>query len=174
MVKRILVASDGSSCAGRAVRFAGDLAGACGVPLIVVHAYQDSVADELRHMVEVEHLSEPTAVESAVGRTGPVAVSALAAETRAGVADERRAAEAVGKLIVADAARVARERGVKNVAAFGEHGDPAAVILETARREAVDMIVLGRRGLSDLEGLLLGSVSHKVMHLSDCACATVK
>lgn len=174
MVKRILVASDSSDCAERAVRFAGGLAGACGAQLIVVHAYQDSVPDELRRMVEVEHLSEPTAAESAPGRIGPAAVSALAAETRAGVAAERRAAEAVGRKIVEDAVTVARECGAREVVGLSEHGNPADVILEIARREGVDIIVMGRRGLSDLEGLLLGSVSHKVMHLSNCACTTVK
>ena len=37
-----------------------------------------------------------------------------------------------------------------------------------------DLIVMGRRGLGDLGGLLMGSVSHKVCHLADCACLTVK
>jgi len=174
MVKSILVASDGSDCAERAVRFAGDLAGACGARLLIVHAYQDSVPDELRRMVEVEHLSEPRALDAKTGRVGPAAVSALAAETRANVGAERRAAEAVGQRIVEEAAVIARQSAAKEVETFSEHGSPADVILDIARRESVEMIVMGRRGLSDLEGLLLGSVSHKVMHLSDCACTTVK
>ena len=33
---------------------------------------------------------------------------------------------------------------------------------------------MGRRGHGDLQGLLLGSVSHKVCQLADCACLTVK
>jgi nucleotide-binding universal stress UspA family protein len=53
-------------------------------------------------------------------------------------------------------------------------GDPAAAILNLTREENADIIVMGRRGLGDLAGLLLGSVSHNVTHLAECACLTVK
>ena len=53
-------------------------------------------------------------------------------------------------------------------------GDPADCILETAAREKADMIVIGSRGLSNLKSLLVGSVSHKVSHLADCTCVSVK
>ena len=36
------------------------------------------------------------------------------------------------------------------------------------------MVFLGSRGLGDAKGLLLGSVSHKVMHLAPCTCVAVK
>ncbi|MHC5024763.1 MAG: universal stress protein, partial [Planctomycetota bacterium] len=35
-------------------------------------------------------------------------------------------------------------------------------------------IVMGSRGHGDLEGLLLGSVSHKVASLAKCTVVTVK
>ena len=52
-------------------------------------------------------------------------------------------------------------------------GVPADVILEEAERLGVDAIVMGSRGLSDLKGLLVGSVSHKVLHLAKCTVVTV-
>lgn len=52
-------------------------------------------------------------------------------------------------------------------------GTPADVILEEAGRLGVDAIVMGSRGLSDLKGLLVGSVSHKVLHLAKCTVVTV-
>ena len=53
-------------------------------------------------------------------------------------------------------------------------GRPADTIVAAAERDKADMIVMGSRGFSDLKGLLLGSVSHKVSHLAPCTCVTVK
>jgi nucleotide-binding universal stress UspA family protein len=52
-------------------------------------------------------------------------------------------------------------------------GDPAACILEAARNSQARFIVMGRRGLGRLAGLLIGSVSQKVSQLADCTCITV-
>lgn len=41
-------------------------------------------------------------------------------------------------------------------------GDAAEAIIETAEQEQADLIVIGRRGLSRLKGLLVGSVSERV------------
>ena len=45
-------------------------------------------------------------------------------------------------------------------------GDPAECILELVKKLDVSDVVIGSRGLGNLEGLLLGSVSYKVMHLA--------
>ena len=45
-------------------------------------------------------------------------------------------------------------------------GHAAKAILDAAETEHADVIVMGSRGLSDLAGLLLGSVTHKVIQLS--------
>jgi len=45
-------------------------------------------------------------------------------------------------------------------------GRAAKAILRAAESEGADVIVMGSRGLSDLAGLLLGSVTHKVIQLS--------
>jgi len=55
-----------------------------------------------------------------------------------------------------------------------EDGDPAKRIIECAEKENADTIVMGARGLSDIEGLLLGSVSHKIAHLASCTVITVR
>ncbi|PLX43557.1 MAG: universal stress protein [Deltaproteobacteria bacterium] len=45
-------------------------------------------------------------------------------------------------------------------------GDPAKAIVKCAEVERCDLVVMGGRGLGDLAGLVLGSVTHKVLHSS--------
>lgn len=43
-------------------------------------------------------------------------------------------------------------------------GDPAEMIHEAAHVEKCDLIIMGTRGLTNIQGMALGSVSHKVLH----------
>ena len=53
--------------------------------------------------------------------------------------------------------------------------EPAAeAILSVAETRQADLIVMGTRGLSSLQGLLLGSVSNKVMHHASCPVMLVR
>lgn len=54
-----------------------------------------------------------------------------------------------------------------------EWGDPAEVIIDTARREKADMLVVGRRGRGRLSAMLLGSVSQKLASLAPCPVLVV-
>jgi nucleotide-binding universal stress UspA family protein len=47
------------------------------------------------------------------------------------------------------------------------HGTVAQALIDSAREHKADTIVVGSRGLTDLTGLVLGSVAHKLIHLSD-------
>ena len=53
-------------------------------------------------------------------------------------------------------------------------GSPASILLEQAREVGAGMVVLGSRGLSNLGGLLLGSVANKVVQLSSCPVLVVR
>lgn len=53
-------------------------------------------------------------------------------------------------------------------------GSPGEVIADVAKAEACDLIIMGSKGKSDLEGLLLGSVTHKVLHTAHCPVLVVK
>ncbi|AGL00796.1 universal stress protein [Desulfoscipio gibsoniae] len=53
-------------------------------------------------------------------------------------------------------------------------GDVARNIVHYARDHAFDIIVVGTRGLSNTKGMLLGSVSYKVIQMAHCPVITVK
>lgn len=53
-------------------------------------------------------------------------------------------------------------------------GHTARAILAAAEADGADAIVMGSRGLSDLQGLLLGSVTHKVIQLSHCTVVVAR
>ena len=69
--------------------------------------------------------------------------------------------------LVADAVKTIRDADItangelRNMAA----GHVAKAIVETATAKNIDLIVMGSRGLSDVQGLLLGSVTHKVIQM---------
>ena len=76
--------------------------------------------------------------------------------------------------VISESIAVAKSHGASDVSAEIEIGSPAQMILAMAKRDDVDMIVMGSRGRGDMAGLLMGSVSHKVNHLAMCTCITVR
>jgi len=53
-------------------------------------------------------------------------------------------------------------------------GSPGPKICELARLEKSEMVVMGSRGRTDLQGLLLGSVAHQVLHSAPCPVLVVR
>ncbi|MEE4241118.1 MAG: universal stress protein [Desulfopila sp.] len=53
-------------------------------------------------------------------------------------------------------------------------GPAGETIAETAKIEKCRLIVMGSRGLSNLKGLIIGSVSNRVLHVADCPVMVVK
>lgn len=67
------------------------------------------------------------------------------------------------KEVVNHAKELAIEKGAKNVRGFVKAGRPSKVIIKFAKEKEADLIVVGTRGThSDKDGMLLGSVSHRV------------
>jgi len=52
-------------------------------------------------------------------------------------------------------------------------GSEAEAILKIAETRQADLIVMGTRGFGAVKGLLVGSVSRKVLHLSACPVMVV-
>jgi nucleotide-binding universal stress UspA family protein len=146
----VLLATDGSPSAKRALNLACDLVSAKSGKLLVVHVQRrhggNRVPEELQYFSDVEQK--------------PVT--------------EAEAFRLEAQRIVDDASATARERGVKDVETAIAEGDPTQRIVELARNRGADAVVVGSRGLGGLEGLLLGSVSHKIAQLAPCTCIVVR
>lgn len=54
------------------------------------------------------------------------------------------------------------------------NGYPGPKIVEYANEQAVDMLVIGSRGLNTFKEMILGSVSHKVFKRANCPVLIVK
>ena len=54
------------------------------------------------------------------------------------------------------------------------NGNPGNKITEFAKLNDFTHIVLGSRGLTNLQGLVMGSVSHRVLHQAHCPVTLVK
>lgn len=174
MFKTIVVATDGAEHGKKAVALASDLALKYDAKMVLIHVLQyGPIPEGLQRMLKTERLVEPTAA----GKTKPVAGVPrwlTAVTTAKENSEELRLAAVAAEHIVSQAERVLRDKGVKNVHTTVEDGDAARRILECAKRENADLIIVGSRGFSDLKGLLMGSVSHKVSELATCTCITVK
>lgn len=150
MVEAILVPTDGSEHAAKAVKLAADLAQKYGARMIALHVMSPSlgrrIPEEMRSYARNENIE----------------------------ATEREILETVGQQILRSADAAAREEGLEQIDTMLEYGDVPATVLSVAETQSADFIVMGSRGLGDMKGLLLGSVSHKVTAHSPCTCITVK
>ncbi|EFL49389.1 UspA domain protein [Solidesulfovibrio fructosivorans JJ]] len=77
------------------------------------------------------------------------------------------------KKILADAEEIARERGM-TIRTLAEPGRPAETVARIARQEEADEIYLGSRGKDDVEKLLLGSVSTRLVQIAPCTVIVVR
>jgi nucleotide-binding universal stress UspA family protein len=141
-MKRILVATDSSDSANRAVETAADLAKRLGAELVIVNVEQGFLGPDL---------PEPQATSDRIGDI----------------------LEARSREILLRAKHLAEQSGLTEIRTVSGLGDAAAFIIDVAEREAVDLIVLGKRGRSRLAGILLGSVSQRVATLAPCSVQVV-
>ncbi|MGQ4877597.1 universal stress protein [Billgrantia sp. LNSP4103-1] len=146
MYKSILIPVDGSEGAKKALEVACELANQADATLHILH-----IPEELSHETTL------------VWGIGAIAIEA-----------SRQEREDLGRQVVDKAAEAARAKGITQIETAVGQGDPARTIVSEARRRGVEAIVLGSRGLSDLRGLVVGSVSHKVSHIAECTVITVR
>lgn len=145
-IKNILVATDFSECSDTAVTYARALAGSFGARLHIFHVVQFVGAADVTGM----------------GGYG-AALPALYADLEASARQQLDA-------LVSDA-----DREVLRVKTAMSSGDlPAQAIVEYAKTEGVDLIVLGTHGRRGLSHVFLGSVAESVVRTAPCPVLTVR
>jgi nucleotide-binding universal stress UspA family protein len=148
-MKTILTAIDGSAASDKTVDFAAELAAKCDAELILM-----TVARNLEAVPDVEFAAYIRDEHMQIGSTD---IAQSAAET-----------------VLAGARLRAQSRGVKRISIEPTFGDPAERIIEVARDRHADLIVVGSRGHGRFAGLLLGSVSQKVVSHAPCPVTVVR
>ena len=148
-IRRIVVGVDGSEGAEAALRWAIGVARQNGAEIVAVHAFE--VPAQVPHMVGFGPVY-----------TGPIEDPDWWDRLRQ------------------DTERTFRERWCAPLAeaalphqAIQDAGRAAAVIRAVAERTHADLIVVGRRGLGGLAELVLGSVSHALVHRSTVPVAVM-
>lgn len=170
MFQTVLAATDGSGSGTRATEVAADIAGRYGARLVLLSVVQPGslprgISGAAHRELSASHpllAKVPSWIDHARDQT--------ARDTGASHAMvEELASEALNHGVT-----LAERHKVADRETILEHGDPARIILNIADKENADLIVLGRRGLGGIRQLLMGSVTDKVMQLSERRCLTVK
>lgn len=173
MIKKVLIATDGSQHADKAIAFGSDLAARYEAEVVLVHVLlRHELPDDMKRMAAVEQLAAAAPMPSAAIPAVDLANIMDVRSSRPTVSDA--ALQAIGERILEHAEEVARDHGIGKITKRIEDGKPVDRILAVAKSEGVDLIVSGARGLSDLEALFVGSVAHKLAHLSPVTCLSVK
>ncbi len=140
----IVVGTDGSETAMKAVGKAAELARQTDGRLAIVSAYKP--------------LSGATIASGGAGGDASAWTDGL---SQSGV-----------ETVLRDAERVAKAEGIE-VETHSRKGDPADAILAVAKDEDADLIVVGNKGMTGARRLL-GSVPNKVTHHAECSVMVVR
>jgi nucleotide-binding universal stress UspA family protein len=146
MFRSIVVGTDGSETAGKAVREAIELAKSVGASLDIVSAYEPVSSQRLRE----EARQAPQDLQWTI--------------------TPREDVEAT----LAEAAENAAAAGLGAVETYAREGDPADAILDVAEERGADLIVVGNKGMTGAKRFLLGSVPNKVSHHAPCSVLIIR
>ncbi len=175
MFQKILCSIDGSDHADKALDLAIDMAKKYQAELLITHVlHRTENIEDLQHFAEVEGLTHHVNTELQRLKSMDYRVDMAAGTAFQDSAISPRLLVELGQHILDSAKGRAERSGLENVETRLEDGDPAERVLSCIDRENIDCVILGSRGLNDLKGLFLGSVSHKVTSRAPCTCIAVK
>jgi nucleotide-binding universal stress UspA family protein len=146
MISKILIAVDGSKHSLKGVECGAEIAAATNAEVILLNVVKKmAIPEGLREFAKAEHIYG-------------MDIDLL----------KRGAQFTLDKAMDA-----ARRAGVKKVELEVEEGPIARTIVARAQHHRVNMIVVGSRGMGDIEGALRGGVSSRVGILAKCPVLVV-
>ncbi len=147
MIKKIMIAVDGSGHSMKCVEYGAQIAKGLGAEVLLFHVVKPyNLPESLKQFAETEHMAT---IDSDLLKIG-------------------------AQHLLAGALDLARSAGLKDVDIEVEEGPIARTIVARAENFKADLIVIGSRGMGDLEGMLRGGVSHRVEILAKCPVLVVK
>ncbi|MBC9784002.1 universal stress protein [Heliobacterium chlorum] len=146
MIKKVLLATDGSDHALKAARYACHLM-----------KLDPEIETTVLYVYDLSH-------QYLLGADGAVFFDIDAA---------REKMDEVGKAVLDKTMEIFSEQGLvcQLEATFGH---PAFVVVDTAEERGVDLIIMGSRGMGEFRSFLAGSVSDRVFHLAKCPVMIIK
>jgi nucleotide-binding universal stress UspA family protein len=136
MFKRIMIPTDGSALAGKAVRAGMEMAKALGARVVGYYAVES--VDQLYRAEG--YRAPPSAIKDLQGRLA-----------------ER------GEKILAGISKAAMEAGVPCEVLMTSPGSPHQGIIDVAKKKKCDVIFMATHGRGRLASLVIGSVTQKVL-----------
>ena len=148
MIKKILLAIDGSQSADHALDFGLDLAMKYSAEVMII-----SVIDSPQSSLVVKGmLYAPTSTQKYL----------------------KKLRDFHEKILLEASNKTKKISPELKVSIKLLEGRPDDKIVETAKKESIDLIVLGSRGLGGIKGFVLGSVSDRVADEASCPVLIVK
>jgi nucleotide-binding universal stress UspA family protein len=145
MFRSIVVGTDGSETARKAVREAVELARSVGATVDIVSAYEPVSGQRLRE----ESRQAPEDLQWTINAREDVDAT------------------------LREAVEEHEDAGVE-LETFARQGDPADAILDVAEEREADLIVVGNKGMTGAKRFLLGSVPNKVSHHAPCSVLIIR
>ena len=154
--ERILVALDGSEESYRALEHAASIA--------------EKFGSELKLLAVVPRAMIPPFTYNGLGaRLGPTMTTVM------DVAKHRERMRSLYRNVLTEAEhKVGSEHPELKIEKALREGRPSSTIVEEAKTDGVDLIVMGSRGIGGITGLILGSTSHRVIYSSTKPVLIVK
>jgi nucleotide-binding universal stress UspA family protein len=146
MYEHIVVGTDGSVTASKAVSRAADLAAAASATLVIVSAFRPVPEERLK----AERSGAPKELAYVVNPHEEV------------------------DHILATAKKLAETRGASKVRTQAVDSGPSEALIDVAESIGADLIVVGNQGMTGAKRFLLGSVPNRIAHHTPCDVLIVR